>query len=60
MDFYDYSDENSKGKIENVIYNKCQLELKNFKKENKKLIDFLILKIQALEEIVKNIKLKKN
>jgi len=56
MDFYDYSDENSQGKIENAIYNKCQLELNNFKKENKKIIDFLILKIQALEEIVKNIK----
>ena len=33
MDFYDYSDENSQGKIENAIYNKCQLELNNFKKE---------------------------
>ena len=28
----------------------------NFKKENKKIIDFLILKIQALEETIKNIK----
>lgn len=56
MDFYDYSDENSKGKIETAIYNKCQLELDNFKKENKKIIDFLILKIQALEETIKNIK----
>jgi len=51
MDFYDYSDENSKGKIENAIYNKCQLELNNFKKENKKIIDFLILKIISLELI---------
>jgi hypothetical protein len=56
MDFYDYSDENSKGKIETAIYNKCQLEFDNFKKENKKIIDFLILKIQALEETIKNIK----
>lgn len=28
MDFYDYSDEESKGKIENAIFNKCQVEIK--------------------------------
>ena len=28
MDFYDYSDDESKGKIENAIFNKCQVEIK--------------------------------
>jgi len=54
MDLYDYSDETSEGKFENAIYNKCQLELNNKFKEEKKIINFLILKIQVLEEIIKN------
>ena len=28
MNFYDYSDDNSKGLIENAIFNKCQVEIK--------------------------------
>ena len=59
MDFYDYSDEESKGKIENAIFNKCQVEIKklNEKIENvEKTTQDLILNIQALEEIIKNIK----
>ena len=56
MNFYDYSDENSKGLIENAIFNKCQVEIKklNEKIENvEKTNQDLILKIQALEEIIK-------
>ena len=59
MDFYDYSDHESKGKIENAIFNKCQVEIKklNEKIENvEKTTQDLILNIQALEEIIKNIK----
>ena len=59
MNFYDFSDEKSKGLIENAIFNKCQVEITklneniyNVEKTNQE----LILKIQTLEEIIKNIK----
>jgi len=59
MNFYDYSDEKSKGLIENAIFNKCQVEIKklNEKIDNiEKTNQDLILRIQTLEEIIKNIK----
>ena len=61
MDFNYYSDDKSKGKIENAI--KCQVEIKklNEKIENvEKTTQDLILNIQALEEIMKNIKKNKD
>ena len=57
MNFYDYSDEKSKGLIEIAIFNKCQVEIKklNEKIDNiEKTNQDLILKIQTLEEIIKN------
>jgi hypothetical protein len=44
MNFYDYSDLESKGKIENAIFNKCQVEIK-------KLNDLTNIKTYTMEEL---------
>lgn len=56
MNLYDYTDENSKGHIDVALYNKIQVEFNKFKGEIQNVVGALILKIQVLEETIKNIK----
>lgn len=60
MNFYDYSDEKSKGLIESAIFNKCQVEIKklnekidNIEKTNQELEEKVNILNKTLEKILK-------
>lgn len=60
MNFYEYSDEKSKGLIESAIFNKCQVEIKklnekidNIEKSNQELEEKVNILNKTLEKILK-------
>lgn len=60
MNFYDYTDEKSKGLIESAIFNKCQVEIKklnekidNIEKTNQELEEKVNILNKTLEKILK-------